>query len=429
MQGQWTLRDLVGHARGYGAWYELEEQLAEVRDGQPRNRTAVSAALRVLGTLAAVNKTGGRGYRGIIAPLEELAELVGRTSPGSCSPATVRNALRMLEGAGLVERGRAGRGRAVEYQPETFARSGVLCVTLTQDAIELWSGRKNATLRPDPDDPLNFSGRYLDEKGSGAPRDARSSVRAPGRPRSATQAVSPDSAGDGSTRPRGSPSPSRARDGPAMCRGSTAGSPATSGHRASVGPAGPRTAPGSALRASAGAKAAWNERLRPPERRFSGRPRPAEPPTYERARRALLYDLETELRRRGPPNSDRILDQVVRETAVSYRGPTSVPWDAWIWLWRESSYADRRRNLGSAILPAVMMTVRRLELCDLPADPDVRITTPARREPYPVARWCSVERPPAVTGERAGEAVERLAEIWGEEYSARLQAWIRGDHD
>lgn len=377
------------------AWHELDARLVIARENLG-SRTAVRAACRVLAVLAALNKAGARGYRGVIAPVAELAETVRRCTGEPCSERTAWGALSILEAAGLVERGLAGRGTA-ERVGRGWARRRVLVLTLTTAAISAWSRGSGGRLSHTSDLSLhtaNFAGNPMDE----SPASGRNSRRTREQVNETTEnelAPCLEATANDSARPSTSPSSLIAG------LGHTLGAvPAPQGRGAPVGAASSQASRG-----------------RAPERLITGRPRPSEPATRANAVRCLVYDLETALRHRAVSSAELrdSVARVVEQAGPFYRGETDQPWETWVWSWRQLDQAERTRALSSAVLPAVRAGLKRAWVGRFPADETYSrppILGMLHQEPGPRARPSPpAPKPPPTAPPEPGQMPAWLAEF------------------
>jgi hypothetical protein len=356
----------------------LHSELAAARKAV-KSPASVAAAVHALSWLAALNRTGSRGYRGVTAPLEYLAESIARCTGARMGARTAANAARILEAAGLVELGLAGRGNPVKAKDGKIYRRGVSTWTLTPAAISLWSRPRTSVqlgenLSANREKEGFPSGEYL---------DARAVDPGPAAPAPSVQPIREVKAPEA-----GASAPSLGLIGPRKAR-------EPNGVR-------PRTAP---------------------QRLISGRPSRTEPETRARGVRALAYDLESELLRRGR-SSREISDcvgRVLTESAPGYRGPVSQPWDDWVWRWRKLPTAERRLALSCAIWPGVRATLKRSFVARLPQAARFSPKRPWNVEPGPRAPYVPPPPPPPPPA-TAEIAIARVGDLELSSIFRRLQA-------
>lgn len=346
----------------------LELTLAAAK-AEIKSLTSVSAAVFVLGYLSTFNRMR-KGYRGVICPLEELARGVRRWFGARCGPSTCRNALAILERARYVTRALSGRGAPYEYEDletgdKAQARCLVLCVTLTPKAIRLWASPRRRRPSTDQGGPLKFGGKPLSED-QALPDTAN------------TRAIRSSKAG------------LRDRDGAPGGPGTPRGGRDAVSSRAAALEDVLNTAQGPPRGGPAAEATNTRPRLRP-RRRWSY-PARGSPRTWWTCRQALLAAIETEARKRGLAELDLLLDVVERETDRDYCGDMAVPWDRYVWAWRDLDQVERRRMLSGTIFPALALAARReWILRGAPADREIFVPWVQRggarhSEPGPRAR-------------------------------------------
>jgi len=371
------VRCLVYDAAGVQAVEQLEREVAEAKE-QLGVQTSVEAAFRVLSTLAALHKmskTGHRrGYRGVVAPLARFAEAVRQATGERCSLSTARNAVRILERAGLVERSEAMRGHATPYgepgRKRRWARRAVACITLPEDTIDLWTVRRAPTSDDNLSLPLETSGSPILEQGASPPCFTRTTLPSPesgdeSPPLGGVEESAPPGGGtDGSTGPP-------PRENPLSLLRMAGLSPPQ------------ETPPVGGEEAASRGQAA---RRAPPPRRFSHRPSPTAGNSWAIARSTWLYDLETALIQAFSRASIReeLLDRAILETSKHFRGEPLMHWDRYLSAWRQLDQEQRRRVMTTEILPALRKEVRRRALESWERDPTHR---------RPRGKWLS-EPPP-----------------------------------
>jgi hypothetical protein len=190
--------------------------------------------------------------------------------------------------------------------------------------------------------------------------------------------------------------------------------------------------PGDAVGLASGAGASSKgARASPvPLRRWAWRPWPDEPHDLAHNRQAVLYDLETWLRRARRPDLDAVLRVAAAELSPARRiagviagdrGPpgSGVPWDELVWKWRGLPLEDRRVVCQRSILPAVVGYLHRVEICRWPAE---GLTGPRYKgEPGPRARppTSAPMRMPEVRPRAAPHETERIDDEWFTERKRR----------
>jgi len=346
---------------------ELREKLADAK-AHLKTGTSTLAAERVLALCGALARMGLRGYRGIIAPCEVLAETVAEASGGPCSVRTLRNAVAMLEQAGLIERGTYGAGKPVQVRRNGkvgWAKRKVLTITFVQGTMQLWSPPVSSP-KPRFSTPANFAATRSVE---GSPFGGNPNAHAVD-----IVGASPEQTGSG----KDCDSPHPSAPSPSSSPPPTA-SPLAADAAQTPPLATPRQArrdrPPDGERSEEGGSAKTR-----PARNVPYRPRKDEPATRARGAWALVYDLESELLRRGACAAE-VRDHVSRafaELDPQFRGNESQPWDSWVWDWRAMDQAARRDALRRAIIPSLRATIKRGKLWEMPAAPGFcRGTSPA----------------------------------------------------
>lgn len=376
--------DAVYYALAAPSWmsgnarHRLEREIAEKRD-ELGVRTAVAAHLAVISWWRALHQGGGRGYRGVVAPLRRQAEAVTATTGRQVGVSTLRNVVRVLEALHLVVRDTHGEGVAYRYAwcpgcgwgdkpfddsaelavacprcstPTRLdrARAEVACLTWTDELRDLFT---TATPRRHPTPP-NFGAKPSHGVVSSADTlDARRSDIVARRSHLEREE-------DATTRP-----PSEHRSAPSSID-------------ASCGPPGPRPSPPAAGSEAARATGQTGPhgpekslegrpRRARPERRISGRPHRTEPATQERARRALLYDLEGFLRfRKHDAAADSLLERAIFQTRPGEIGHAAFPWSDYLRHWRDMTRTARDLCLRQGVVPALRAEHRRAQLWSMP---------------------------------------------------------------
>lgn len=328
----------------------------------------MAAALRLLGLLATLHKAGARGYRGVIATAEQIADKISKATGQPTSLSTVRNSVRILEATGLIDRWLSRQGPPVELDDGRIVPRMVLALTLTPDAMRLWG-------TPVAGSPFT---KFNTQRSDKDPAFGGNQTRATGARLKGVDVTARDRAS-------------------VLRRGVIGGLDYISGAQQLSSPASnaadaqttepPTSTIGLNKRFAFGEEGKGTQG-RPREnstnaleRVIGGKPKPSDPKTPQNEARCIAYDLETELIRRNAPLETRklVLWRLTRELAPDWTGRKSQDWTAWLSSWSALRYDDRRRIISRAILPSLAASLRRRELVDIPmADNAVPLTASAR---------------------------------------------------
>jgi hypothetical protein len=388
------LQALVVQCGGVAAWGELRNSIAESRKALGSS-VSLSACLHMLAVHAALHRCGTIGYRGVIGAASEIgrhaARLAGGLSRGY-SDRTVREAYKVLEAAGLVERSRYGRGKPIVLPDGSVRCAGVLCVTTSIVALSYWT-TGGAQMRVAPGLQKNQAANFAEKpiisekkpsvfQNARLCRDDRScelptsdelafarTVETSDTGASVSSVVVPSSVS-------AELASARHGEGLASARSPRGGQPQDPCHA--------------------------------PRRLIKSRPSASAPNTARVCAAACLYDLETAMIRNGRGDARKLLGVARREIEGRFFagilsggvGASGVPWWDILWGWRALPESDRSRR-AREIIPSLVAVINAGRLAAYP--PANRWIAPVwQAEPGPRMRPCAAGSARVVGNQTAG---------------------------